>query len=767
MKKIIAGLLALLLVCSLFGCSDTTPTPTTTQTTAPAVTDAYTQAAAALRDAQNLKVDLTTKKEITALGGKFTSVSEQELTLTGIGTDAFAATMNEDLDIGELEDRFTEHFADGVLYVNVYDIGYFQGDMNAADFLARFAPAVLLDEALYADVTSEASGSDVTLTFSNPSGPESWALPQGAKFLSAHGSAQITSNGTLSKTVYTMEYIQGSITVSMEVTAQAEIYSGEALGAPQNPYRYNKIESIDVPRLYDTAILYIYNSEAASSTFNQTIVSQAAGYTQSAQTQLHYTGLDKSHLSKVQQTISSVDNTGAMDNYTLAEEFRNGQYTSSENGGAFTPDSSVDAEAMVAYLQSYCSDNVPALNYVASAKQEDVNGLLYLEMGLNPEWGNLTEKDLNYQLFQKEDFLRGYATDYETTTGTYYMFLDPTTGFPVASGTSYAGTHTIDGQKYVLAQEVTQSYRLSDSSTYTELTGELAPETTPQEQATPLLYRVTGTGGQEMYLMGTIHVGDVKTGYLPDEVYAAFESSDALAVEADIMAFEEQVQTDPQLAAKVATIFANATGKPLQEQLGSELYDASVKLMKASGSYNASMELMNPFVWTSSIEDFYLTLGGLRPEKGMDMRLLKLAKAQDKKILEVESATAQYEMLAGFSADLQKLLLEETVTYSVAEYCDEVQSLYDLWCSGDESALREALEEDTGILSNAEQSLYQEYLDAMIIKRNDDMLDVAVSYLESDDTVFYAVGLAHLLQENGLVDTLREKGYTVEQVIYN
>ena len=62
--------------------------------------------------------------------------------------------------------------------------------------------------------------------------------------------------------------------------------------------------------------------------------------------------------------------------------------------------------------------------------------------------------------------------------------------------------------------------------------------------------------------------------------------------------------------------------------------------------------------------------------------------------------------------------------------------------------------------------LYNEYNDAMIINRNADMLKVAVDYLESGDVVFYAVGLAHLLSGNGLVDTLREAGYTVELVSY-
>ena len=43
----------------------------------------------------------------------------------------------------------------------------------------------------------------------------------------------------------------------------------------------------------------------------------------------------------------------------------------------------------------------------------------------------------------------------------------------------------------------------------------------------------------------------------------------------------------------------------------------------------------------------------------------------------------------------------------------------------------------------------------------------ALQYLESGDVVFYAVGLAHLLdQNNGLVFTLREAGYTVTLVEY-
>ena len=44
------------------------------------------------------------------------------------------------------------------------------------------------------------------------------------------------------------------------------------------------------------------------------------------------------------------------------------------------------------------------------------------------------------------------------------------------------------------------------------------------------------------------------------------------------------------------------------------------------------------------------------------------------------------------------------------------------------------------------------------------MADGIKSYLKSGETVFVAVGLAHVIGENGIVDQLREAGYTVTRV---
>ena len=144
----------------------------------------------------------------------------------------------------------------------------------------------------------------------------------------------------------------------------------------------------------------------------------------------------------------------------------------------------------------------------------------------------------------------------------------------------------------------------------------------------------------------------------------------------------------------------------------------------------------------------------------------------------------QLKMLTGYSDYLQEFQLYSSVYSHGKEAWEGVAELYDLWCAGDEAALIEEMkrevwafkEEDLEDLQyirdnmesiNAElEKIYQEYIKSMESDRNAGMLEVAKGYLESGETVFFAVGLAHLIAEDGLVFTLREAGYTVELVQY-
>jgi uncharacterized protein YbaP (TraB family) len=190
-----------------------------------------------------------------------------------------------------------------------------------------------------------------------------------------------------------------------------------------------------------------------------------------------------------------------------------------------------------------------------------------------------------------------------------------------------------------------------------------------------------------------------------------------------------------------------------------------------------NMPYFKPYVWSNAIDQFYLRQGyQLHRDKGVEERLYDWAEELDKEIREVESNMFQLKMLTGFSTDLQMLMLRDTIETDAREYWESGWDLYEKWCAGDEAVLREEIndEVDTSEMTEEELAEYEEYkplMDeynkAISIDRNKGMLKKAIEYLESDKVIFYAVGLAHLLDgTNGLVDTLREAGYTVELVTY-
>ena len=177
----------------------------------------------------------------------------------------------------------------------------------------------------------------------------------------------------------------------------------------------------------------------------------------------------------------------------------------------------------------------------------------------------------------------------------------------------------------------------------------------------------------------------------------------------------------------------------------------------------------------------------------------KIAEENGVPLWEVESTLFQIQMLNGYSDHLQEFELYSAVYSHGAENWEGTEELYELWCAGDEAALIEEMvreswviteediaeweaeenlepedlediayvKENLGYINTELEKIYREYTNAMEISRNADMLKVAKEYLESGKTIFYAVGLAHLLAEEGLVNTLRDAGYTVELVTYS
>ena len=793
-KRLLVLLLAAVMVFTLFGCQKPqVEEPSTEPSTEPAAEPApdaaqiYADATAAL-SAGDVTLDVTSTKTTTFGNETLTEETSAVLTYTGMGTENPQSSWEETVNYWDLDDeqkvvateaQYREVYADGTLYIELKDQVQFSAPLAAEDLANRYVPVVLLDISLYEDVTVTESGDSATISFAAPTAAEVWAMPADAELVDASGTATVTG-GKLTAMAYTVTYDYGSVSVTWTTESKPRAQA-EAVTLPPEAarYMYTPLQSPDALWLFLQA--ENLKDQAVSGTLSgvSSMFSQAAGVVRNQVQTVDFYDTEKDMMGKFVTDVYLMDYANnADDTYTLEENYQNGRYVYTENDGVPTTiNNQISKQQIRDYYKQNLLSNALKPEYWTDVTVEDLGSLYYMEFTLNEDFGNMEQSIICTTLFQNPGLLNSLASAYTTDEVTGYMSVDKFTGMPVAVGFSYQGTHTIEGDPYILTCQTDISYTLPSLGAYKEVTDEMPPEAEPEQKATPLFYHVTGDNGQEMWLLGTIHVGDERTAYLPQEIYDAFAASDALALECDTEAFDEQLEEDDELSDQVSDLYFYDDGTTIADHIDEELYTKALKYVKATGNYNMNAEYMKPSIWSQGIENFFMRQGQtLTSEQGVEERLTKLAHEQEKEILEVESSLFQIEMLTSWSEELHEELLAGSVEYTGADYFAGVNELFEMWCQGDEAVLREYLSDEVDTSDwteeelaeyEAQKDLLEEYNTAMSYDRNDGMLKKAIEYLESGDVVFYAVGLAHLLNDhNGLVDTLRAAGYTVELVPY-
>ena len=286
-----------------------------------------------------------------------------------------------------------------------------------------------------------------------------------------------------------------------------------------------------------------------------------------------------------------------------------------------------------------------------------------------------------------------------------------------------------------------------------------------QSAYAPTLYRVQAENGAILYLFGSIHIGDDDTYPLPQEISDAYNSSEYLAVECDIVAYESDTAAITQMAAEMMC----EPGTYIYDYVGEENYNSAVQLLEEYGLYNEYYDYFKPVFWTSLMSEIPLELAQLDSEKGIDRYFINTAKEEGKPILEIESVQEQMDMQLNYSMPLQVLLFEQSLTDPTAQGL-AMKLMYQNWRSGNDSALMGGMDysyaELVQLYGEEEGGLYYEYYYELGEKRNIKMADTAQQYMDEGKNVFYVVGAAHMGGEKGIVSLLGQRGYTVEKIEY-
>lgn len=261
-----------------------------------------------------------------------------------------------------------------------------------------------------------------------------------------------------------------------------------------------------------------------------------------------------------------------------------------------------------------------------------------------------------------------------------------------------------------------------------------------------ILWKVTGKKMKApSYLYGTIHIQDKRVFQFDETVTNAFESCDAFAME---ILMDE---IDPNDIKEAMFMEKNT----IDEFLTKEEYailDSIVKEKTGTGMFMYNK--MKPFFLSSQLMQMGMEHD---MELALDLYLLNDARKVGKACFGVEKFMDQIGAIDQISIEDQVDMLYEGLTDTTSVNSDE---LFDEILSSYLSFDLEKIFE----VSN-DTALPKEFNKAFLVDRNKGM---AKNFLKiaKKQSLFCAVGAAHLPGEMGVIELLRKKGYTVEPVVF-
>lgn len=284
----------------------------------------------------------------------------------------------------------------------------------------------------------------------------------------------------------------------------------------------------------------------------------------------------------------------------------------------------------------------------------------------------------------------------------------------------------------------------------------------------PALWRVSDGDGNIMYVMGSIHIGEESMYPFDDRVLNAFNECDYLAVEYDVIASEKASENmTQQESLEYLSQFMYKNGDTIKDHLSEETYSSAVAYLKECGVYSEQMDFLVPAFWSSMISSLVTEQSGYLTDYGVDRAFINMANDAGKGILEIESENEQIELMLSFD----DIVYDDSISEILASRHQvgmQYAYMIDLWKRGREDLLDTLTNGTSSLFSGDEDSdyakAYEAYNKAMVDDRNVYMAQKADSYFNEGKKVFFVVGAAHVCGDGGIIELLKDMGYTAERV---
>jgi len=259
-------------------------------------------------------------------------------------------------------------------------------------------------------------------------------------------------------------------------------------------------------------------------------------------------------------------------------------------------------------------------------------------------------------------------------------------------------------------------------------------------------------GKATVYLFGSMHFGHADFYPLPDAVEKAFEVSDRLVVEVDIL------NITPEAAVQAIFKYGGLpAGQQLVNRLTPETFQTLAEQARKNGLDVKVFERFQPWYVSLMLVEAEIRKTELQQKLGIDWYFLQRAGAS-KKVEELESIDSQLALFGGLTDADQEEFLRQTLKDLVHSRA-YLTAMAESWRKGDLASL-----EATLIEPFQQKPQTQNLFNRIFIQRNVSMVDRILAYLKKNDQVFFVVGVSHMLGKGGIVALLEERGVQVRRI---
>jgi uncharacterized protein YbaP (TraB family) len=275
----------------------------------------------------------------------------------------------------------------------------------------------------------------------------------------------------------------------------------------------------------------------------------------------------------------------------------------------------------------------------------------------------------------------------------------------------------------------------------------LAGESQGQEKS--FLWQLQ-SGKGDIYILGSIHFLKRENYPLKPTIEKAFDSAKKLVFEIDLKGADSG--TVQRLTLEKGL---HRDGKTLQQNVSAETYSLAAKRAQELGLDIAALSPLKPWMVALTMTSLQLQKLGFDPNSGIDRYFAGRATKAGKPIAGLETAAFQIGLMDQLSASDQESMLRQSLREMdlLDKALDEIVRS---WAAGDVPALEQ-------LLLKAMRE-YPAVHQKVVVDRNRRWLPEIERLIKGGESALVVVGAAHLVGKEGVIELLKERGYTLEQM---